>query len=200
MPGEPPARIRRARATHLRRGFRYNTAVTLTPLFACAAALLAVAGLMKLRAPAAASGALAALSLPAAPSTVRLAGACELALGTWALVAPGRLSAALVAAAYAGFAVFVFGLLRDGTRAAGCGCFGEGEAEVHPLHLLLNGCAAAAAAAAVIAPPPSLGRLVADHPATGLVLCMGVAGSVYAAYLLYTAAPAAWRAYRRGTA
>ena len=175
--------------------------MTLAPLFACAAALLAVAGLMKLRAPATASGALAAMSLPAAAPAVRLAGACELALGTWALVSPGRLAGALVAAAYGGFAVLVAGLLRRaGGPGRGCGCFGEAEAEVHPMHLVLNVGAAAAGAAAAVAPPASVLRIVADHPATGAVLCAGVAGAVYAAYLLYTTAPSAWRAYGGGEA
>ncbi len=175
--------------------------MTLAPLFACAAALLAVAGLMKLRSPSAASGALAAMSLAAAAPAVRTAGACELALGTWALLSPGRLAAALLAAAYGGFAVFVVGLLRrGGASARGCGCFGEAEAAVHPIHLVLNLAAAGAAAAAVIAPPEPLLRIVADHPAIGAVLCVGLAGAVYAAYLLYTVAPSAWRAYAGGRA
>jgi uncharacterized protein YjeT (DUF2065 family) len=186
--------------THLRGVFRYNTPVTLAPLFACAAALLAVAGLMKLRAPQSASGALAALSLPAAAPAVRLAGACELAIGVWALAAPGRLCAAVLAAAYVGFAVFVAGLLRRGESTPGCGCFGEAESELHPIHLAMNLLAAAAAGVAVASPPPGVFRIAADHPATGIVLCLAVAGAVYAAYLVYTAAPSAWRAFRGGAA
>lgn len=174
--------------------------MTLAPLFSCAAALLAVAGLAKLRAPAAASSTLAALSLPAGAPTVRLAGGCELAIGTWSLVSPGRLAGAVLAAAYLGFAVVVAGLLRRGRRDAGCGCFGETDAEVNPLHLVLNLAAAGAGVAATIAPPTAIARIASDHPATGAVLVIGVAGTVYAAYLLYTSAPTAWRAYRGGAA
>jgi hypothetical protein len=175
--------------------------VALTPAFACASALLAVAGAMKLRSPAAASGAMKAMSLPEATGTVRLAGLCELVAGIWALAAPGRLSAGLVAAAYGGFAVLVAGLLRDrGGRAAGCGCFGSAEAEIHPMHLVLNLVAAGVAVAAAISPPPGVAHVLSAHPGVGLVLCAGVAGAVYAAYLIYTAAPAAWRAYRREAA
>jgi len=175
--------------------------VALTPAFACASALLAVAGAMKLRAPAAASGALRAMSLPAATGAVRLVGACELVAGSWALASPGRLSAGLVAASYGGFAVFVAGLLRDrGRRTAGCGCFGSAEAEVHPIHLVLNLLAAGAALAAAISPPPGVTEVIAHEAGVGVVLCAGVAAAVYAAYLVYTAAPAAWRAYRREAA
>jgi len=170
--------------------------VTLAPLLSCAAGLLAVAGVMKLRAPGAASGALASLSMPVAAPVVRLAAACEIALGAWALAAPGRLAAALVAAVYAGFALLVLGLLaRPGARARGCGCFGEADADVHPMHLVLNVLAAGVALGAVAEPPRSLLHIAAGSPALGLVLCAGVAAAVYATYLLYTVAPAAWHAY-----
>jgi hypothetical protein len=174
--------------------------VALTPAFASVSALLVLSGAMKLRAPAAASGALRTMSVPAATTPVRLAAACEIALGAWALASPGRLSAGLVAAAYGGFAVFVAGLLRDRGRAAGCGCFGSAEAEVHPMHFVVNLVAAGVAVASVVSPPPGIAHVLAHHLAVGLVLCAGVAGAAYAAYLLYTAAPAAWRAYRREAA
>src|SRR5437764_4146993 len=102
--------------------------MTLAPLFAIVAGLLVVSGAAKLRAPRAAASALAAMSLPGAGGLVRIGGACELSLGAFALVAPGRVAAAVVAAAYLGFAAFVAGLLRsDEGRSTGCGCFGAEE-------------------------------------------------------------------------
>src|SRR2546425_9723253 len=95
--------------------------MTLAPLFATVAGLLIVSGASKLRAPQAAERALAAMSLPGTGPLVRIAGACELALGAFALLHPSLLAAALVAAAYLGFAVFVAGLLRSGGGRAGGG-------------------------------------------------------------------------------
>jgi len=170
--------------------------MTLAPLFAIVSGLLVVSGAAKLRAPRAAESALAAMSLPGAGPLVRVAGACELALGVFALVLPGRTAAVLVAAACLGFAVFVAGLLRsDEGRSSGCGCFGADESEVGAIHLVLNLVAFAIAAAAVLAPPRSVGSIVAHRPGIGIPLAIGAAGAVYAAYLAYTAFPRAWGAY-----
>jgi hypothetical protein len=170
--------------------------MTVAPLFAIVAGLLVVSGAAKLRAPRAAASALAAMSLPGAGGLVRIGGACELALGIVALVAPGRIAAAVVGAAYLGFAVFVAGLLRsDEGRSAGCGCFGAEESEVGAVHLLLNLAAFAISAAAVLVPPESIGSIASEGPGVGIPLAIGVAGAVYAAYLAYTAFPRAWGAY-----
>ena len=168
----------------------------LAPLFATVAGLLALAGALKLRSP---SGGAEAYPAPGAALGVRgarVVGAFELVLGAAAIVAPGRLVAALLAAAFAAFAAYTARLLAaGGGRAADCDCFGEAGGSVGIGHVALDlGCAAAALVAA-IEPPRALASLVADAPLAGSALVAGVTAAVYATYLTYTALPSAWRAY-----
>ena len=160
--------------------------------FAAVAGLLAVAGALKLFAPARADA-----QGPGAGGT-RIAGALELALGIGALVAPGRLAAGLVAAAFAAFAAYSLRLVVAGD-ASDCGCFGVEEGPVGPGHVVLDLACAAVAVAALVEPPRAIAGLVADAPLTGAVVAVGAAAAVYAAYLAYTTVPRAWRAYE-GTA
>lgn len=157
--------------------------------FAAVAALLAVAGALKLLAPAGAG----APALGA--SGTRVAGAIELALGVAALVAPTRLLAALVAAAFAGFAAYSLRLVAAGDG-SDCGCFGVESAGVGIGHVLLDLACAGVAAAAVLEPPRAVASLVADAPLTGIALVAGVAAAAYAIHLAYTVLPRAWGAYR----
>jgi hypothetical protein len=163
--------------------------VTLAAPFAAVAGLLVVAGALKLLGPAPDVGAPA---LGAAGA--RAAGLAEIALGVAALVAPGRLTAALVAAAFAAFAAYSLRLVVA-DDASDCGCFGVESTRVGAGHVLLDLACAGVAAAAVAEPPRALASLVADAPLTGLVLAAGVATVVYAIYLAYTALPRAWGAY-----
>jgi hypothetical protein len=149
-----------------------------TALFAAAAGLLVVAGSLKLRA-----------SQPL--------GLVEIALGGVALALPRPLVAALVAVAYAGFAASALRLAVAG--AEDCGCFGDVEAPAGFGHVALNFACAAVAAAAVVLSPESLASLVASSPLVGVVVVLGVAASVYGLFLAYTALPAAWSAYQRGS-
>ena len=153
--------------------------------FAAVAGLLALAGALKLLRRGEQLG-----------GTATRAGALlELALGVAAVVAPGRLLAALVALAFAAFAGYSLRLAATG--GADCGCFGAGETDerVGPGHVALDLAACAVAAAAAVEPPRALASLVADAPAQGVALVAAVAASVYAIYLAYTALPRAWRAY-----
>ncbi len=59
---------------------------------------------------------------------------------------PGPLTGALVAAAYAGFAVFVLVALRRGWALSSCGCFGRPDTPPTPAHAVLNAGAAVSAA------------------------------------------------------
>jgi hypothetical protein len=117
-------------------------------------------------------------------------------LGAAALVAPGRLVAALVAAAFATFAAYSLRLAAAGD--ADCGCFGAESARLGMGHVLLDLACAGVAAVAAIEPPRALASIVADAPLSGLALLAGVAAAVYAIYLAYTALPRAWGAYERG--
>jgi hypothetical protein len=168
--------------------------VVLAAPFAAVAGLLAVAGALKLFAPARASADGPAPGAALGGAGARVAGALELALGAVALVAPGRLVAALVAAAFAAFAAYSLRLAVAGD-AADCGCFGVEEGPVGIGHVVLDLACAAVAAAAVLEPPRAIAGLVADAPLTGVVVAAGVSAAVYATYLAYTTLPRAWRAY-----
>jgi hypothetical protein len=170
--------------------------VILAPLFAAVAGLLALAGALKLRAPARGGDAYPAPGPALGARGARPVGAVELLLGAAALVAPGRLVAAVVAAAFAAFAAYTARLVAAGGGAADCGCFGDdGAGTLGPGHVLLDLACAGIAAAAVVAPPRALASLVADAPLAGAALVAGVLASVYALYLAYTTLPLAWRAY-----
>jgi hypothetical protein len=160
--------------------------VILAGPFAAVAGLLAVAGALKLLAPAAGA--------PLGLAATRAAGALELALGVAALVHPQRLVTALVAVAFAGFAAYSLRLVTAGA-ASDCGCFGVESSRPGIGHVLLDLACTAIAAAATVAPPRTVASLVAGAPLTGLVVAAGVAGVVYATYLAYNVLPRAWRAY-----
>jgi hypothetical protein len=171
--------------------------VALAAPFAAVAGLLIVAGALKLLAPSRVAAGGPAPGAALGPAGARLAGALELALGAVALIAPGRLVAALVAAAFAAFAAYSLRLVVTGD-AADCGCFGVEEGPVGMGHVALDLACAAVAAAAVVAAPSSMASVVADAPLTGVVATAGVATAVYAIYLAYTTVPRAWRAYEGG--
>jgi hypothetical protein len=168
--------------------------VLLAAPFAAVAGLLAVAGALKLLAPGRAGADELAPGAALGPAGTRVAGALELALGIGSLVAPGRLAAALVAAAFAAFAAYSLRLVVAGD-AEDCGCFGVEEGPIGLGHVALDLACAAVAAAALVEPPRAIAGLVADSPLTGLVVAAGVAAAVYATYLAYTTLPRAWRAY-----
>ena len=177
--------------------------MALLPLFLVICGLLAVAGALKLTAPAATRSALRSAGLPAPHIAVRLLGAGELGLGSLAAINPRPLSCGLVAAAYAGFAGFVLGARRAGGSQADCGCFGGGSdlnSSLGTLHLTLNLSATAIAVLAAIWPPPGLGWLTTASPLVAGTVAVSSAAAIFAAYLTYTAVPAAWRAYARGAA
>jgi Mg/Co/Ni transporter MgtE len=159
----------------------------LTSPFAVAAIVLVVAGLAKLRSPAAAARALDTLGVSAGAWMVRAIALGEIALGGWAVVRPEAPAALAVAAVYGAFAVVAWLLA---SREASCGCFGERE---HPASLaqsVLSIALASAAGLAAIWRPRGLSWL-ATHP----VVALGVAGAAYATVLAYTVLPLAWSAW-----
>ncbi len=151
-------------------------------VYLAACVLLVAAGTAKMRRPAGAQAAIAALLGPrlSVPGTaVRAGGALELLLGTAALTTTSAGPAAAVAACYAVFALFVASSLARGAT-AGCGCFGQaaGLVPVGRLHLLVN--VVLAAAALVVA---SAGGL--DGPATErAAVAMAAAGLAWVIYLV----------------
>lgn len=160
--------------------------------FLAAAGVLCVSGAAKLRSPGATVPALALLGLPARRALVRALAVVELALGLVAIIAPGVLTAALVALAYAGFAAVA---ARLTALRADCGCFGESGASASPVQSILSAALAVVAAAAALSAPGGAGWLLHRPPASALTLALGIAGCVYALVTAYTQLPGAWSAW-----
>jgi hypothetical protein len=169
----------------------------LTPPLLIAAAVLAVAAVAKLRAPAGAAGALVSLAVPLLGAGMRAAvvrafAVAELALALWVLLHPAPVACGVIALLYAAFAVITLVLAR---RQASCGCFG---AEGPPASVAQSAISSALAAVAVLAAGSGAHGVswLLDHPAwRAAVLLMGIAGAVYGAVIAYTAIPPAWSAW-----
>lgn len=116
-----------------------------TAPYLAATVLLGAAGVAKAIRPADTATALRASGLPIGPNAVRIGSLAEVAIATAALAAPGPMTAALVAAAYAGFAAFIVVALGRGWALSSCGCFGRPDTPPTPAHAVLNAGAAASA-------------------------------------------------------
>jgi hypothetical protein len=162
-------------------------------LYLVACYLLVVAGAAKAVRPEATVLALTALPVNRLPlrwvrPLVRTGAGAELALGLMALAAPGPVTAWLVAASYAGFAVVVAYARSTGGALASCGCFGTPDTPATALHLAVDvGLCGAAAAVALAHPAGSMPALLAQQPAHGIPL---VALSGLCAWLVYLAVSA----------
>ncbi|SDP54490.1 hypothetical protein SAMN04489867_2863 [Pedococcus dokdonensis] len=162
--------------------------------FLAAAGLLVVAGVPKVLDPLPLVRALRAAGLPVHRQLVRAFAVVEVALGVWALLAPGRYAAGLVAAAYLGFTAFVARVLRRGGVLGSCGCFGKPDTPATRTHLGLTALAALTAVGVALDPPTSAWRDVdaTTVTTTGLAVVIGfLAWQVMA--VLPTTSPAAIR-------
>src|SRR6476469_2189076 len=121
--------------------------------FLAAAGLLVLAGVPKVRDPLPLVRALRAAGMPAGRLLVRAVALAEIAVGGWALIAPGRLSAGLVAAAYLVFTAFVVRVLTRGGVLGSCGCFGKPDTPATRTHAALTGLAALTALTVALDPP-----------------------------------------------
>jgi len=129
-----------------------------------AAALVALAGGMKVRQPAATAGALRALRLPSSFALVRVLGAGEVVVAVAAAATFARPLLVLLAATYLGFAAFVVAALDAEAPLQSCGCFGRADTPPSAVHLGLNLCAAGTLFAAALTGTPGLGTIVPDQP------------------------------------
>jgi hypothetical protein len=121
--------------------------------FLAAAGLLVVAGVPKVLDPLPLVRALRTAGLPVHRQRVRGFAVAEVALGAWALLAPGRYAAVLVAAAYLVFTAFVARVLARGGVLASCGCFGKPDTPATRTHLALTAVAALTAVLVAVDPP-----------------------------------------------
>jgi hypothetical protein len=163
--------------------------------FYVAAGLLVASGLAKVVRPAAAVAALSAARLRGGAPAARALGAVEIAVGVLALWRPVAPVAAVVAAMYLAFALFLVALIRRGD-AATCGCFASNDVPPSWLHVALDVTAVVVAFAVALWPVPSIGAAIPESPFAGVPLVIGLVGA--AALLAVAAAevPGAWRSYR----
>ena len=101
--------------------------------------------------------------------------------------------AAIVAVAYASFALFVVIALLADTPIQSCGCFGETTTPPSIIHVLTNLAFVAVAAAVAIGGLPSLADALADQPWAGVPFVLLVAVTVQLVYVLLTELPRALR-------
>jgi hypothetical protein len=161
-------------------------------LVSAAALLLAAAGLAKLRQRTPVRSALAAAGIPGADrlgaaTANRLSGAAELALAAVALVAGGRLAAALIALAYTVLAVLSARMVRI-EAGQDCGCFARPVAVSH-WHTAVNAGCALAGLVALAVPGGSLAGELTRRPATAAGLLLAAAVLAYLAYLVMAVFP-----------
>lgn len=157
-------------------------------LYLAGCALLAAAGLAKLVHPAGTVGALHA-AVGWRPvllrRLVRSGATAEAALGAAALAFPARIPAALVAASYLTFTVFVAIVRRRGGPLSSCGCFSSPDTPATWLHAAINlGFAVSAAILAVAHPNGSLLTVLAHQPWSGAPLAFAGAACAWLAYLV----------------
>lgn len=164
------------------------------PFFA-SAAILIVSGVAKVRSPRPAAAALYAVGLRVPAAVVRVAACAEVALGTAALLRPTPMIAAMVAVAYAGFAV-VAALFVWSPRVRSCGCLGDRDVPPGVVHVALNAGAAVAAVAVTATGLESLPSVVASLGWMGPFFLLGVAAIVFLAHAAVTLLPAAFSAYQ----
>jgi uncharacterized membrane protein YphA (DoxX/SURF4 family) len=167
------------------------------PLVSVLAAVLVVAGIGKLRAPAAAADAMRAAGLYAGAVPARLVGCVEVGVGALALTAPSRPVLAALAASYALLGWFAVRLLRRPQPVASCGCFGA-DAPPSRLHAGFDAAAALATALFALHPPPGLPELVGRAPLAGAGLVAGCCACAYAVSLVLRHLPEAASAYTPG--
>ena len=169
----------------------------LAPLVFLAAALLVLAGGVKVVRPRATAQALLDAGLPGSRAVARGIGTVEIATGAWALAAPaagGALALGLVYLAFAGFLGYV---LRVHPEAGSCGCAGPTPVPPSRLHLALNVCAGVAALAFATTAAPSFGAWVGSLGWAALPVLAGMGLAGWLAVIAVTEAPAAFRSWER---
>ena len=172
---------------------------SLTGPFMVLALLTLLAGVVKVQRPAGAGGALRSVGLGVPSPAVRLLALAEAAIAPSALVWGGRPMAALLAAGYTGFFVFVLAAMRRGGAVSSCGCFGRSDTPPATAHLIFNAAAAAVALAVAVDPGPAPMRVLADSPGAGVPLLALVALGTWLGYLVVAEMPKTSALFRPGS-
>jgi hypothetical protein len=169
----------------------------LTPPLLVASAVLMVAAVAKLWAPAGAAGALVTLGVPVRRAAARLVAVRafavgELGLGIWVVLWPSRVACGVIAALYGAFAVITLLLAR---RRAACGCFGAEGPPASAAQSVVSSALALVALVAAVAGVHGAGWVLDLPLGRAAVLAVALAGATYGAVIAYTVAPVAWHAW-----
>lgn len=163
-------------------------------IFFVASGLLLVAGVAKTVTPNDTARALVLL-VPASSArgqllnvtrqALRVGAALEAALGLWALLFPGMVTAALVAASYTLFVCVTYYARKHGGPLSSCGCFGRPDTPATGFHVVLNVVFASAAVTVAIRQPHvmTLVSVLESQPWNGVPLLFTSGVGVWLAYL-----------------
>ena len=152
-----------------------------------ASALLAVAGAPKVVRPVNTLGALRSVGVRVSPVTVRLFGGLEASLGIATLATGARVLAALVAASYAAFSVFLVIALRSGGAVSSCGCLGRADTPPTRSHLVVTAALTMTSGLAAGTGADGLSSITWS-PTSATTLCFA-AVSIWLVWLIFTALP-----------
>jgi hypothetical protein len=159
-------------------------------VYAAAAGLLAVGGVLKALKPNDTANALRSLRLPGVPKLVRIGGGIEAVVGTSALVVGGVIPAVIITASYLAFTAFVVAAMRSGTPVSSCGCFGEVDTPPTTGHIVINlGAATVAALSALTGRAPSLSTVISEQGWASVPLLAFVAIAGYLAFVMIAVLP-----------
>ena len=173
--------------------------------FTIAAVLLAIGGALKAVRPRDTAQALTAIglrfpsSLPAR-GAVRVGGAIETVIGVGALLTGGPVFAALVAASYLVFTIFVVVALRSGAPISSCGCFGKVDTPPSMVHVVIDLAAAAVAVGAAVVGDVALPDVLGDQPLLGIPFLLLIVIGCSLVFLAFTSLPKTMAVVREVTA
>jgi Methylamine utilisation protein MauE len=168
---------------------------TLAPPFFLAAALLVLAGVVKLRSPDATAQAIMDAGLPGSRTVARGVGVAEIVIGAWALGWPAAGGAPVCGALYAAFAGFLVYVLVARPDAGSCGCAGPTAVPPSRLHATLNIFAAIVAFAYATTAAPSLETWARSLGWEAVPVAFGAALAGWLCVVSVTAVPDAFRAW-----
>lgn len=167
----------------------------LAPVCFLAAALLVLAGVVKVVRPRSTAQALLDAGLPGSFAIARGVGVVEVGVGIWALVAPASGGAIALGLLYLVFATFLGYVMHAHPEAGSCGCAGPTPVPPSRLHLVLNGVAGSAGLTYAAIGGPSAAIWLDGLGVTAVPVFAGLALAGWLAVVAVTQAPAAFRAW-----
>ena len=171
----------------------------LAPVVFLAAALLMLAGGVKVVRPRATAQALLDAGLPGSRAVARGIGTVEIATGAWALLAPAAGGAIALGVVYLSFAGFLGYMLRVHPESGSCGCAGPTPVPPSRLHLVLNVVAGLAAFGYASTAAPAFGAWIDALGWVAAPVLAGIGLAGWLAVVAVTEAPAAFRSWEPPT-